>query len=226
VKFVETFYLLIIVCIFRKKIKKGNNLIEILYVGYKIEYFICLIDDFFNNAQPVNRHFVLLPQQQQQQIVQHPSLMFATPNHNFHQSYAGNMPMQQQQQQLMFVSPQPCPQQSWILSSPPSTSIPTFIPSPQTSFHHIQPPLPSPQPSFRGGTGIPQPSFSGGTGAPHPSFSSGTGVPQPSFSGGTAILKRKSHYLEGSDFDQSVRIFQYEIWAYNLYTTHFFLVEL
>ncbi|CAF3367553.1 unnamed protein product [Rotaria sp. Silwood1] len=179
--------------------------------------------DHFNNVQPVNRYMVPLPQQQQQ-IVQPPSLMYTTQVHHFHQPYPGNMPIQQQS--LMFTPSRPHPQQSWILSSAPSpsaTSMPSFNPSPPTTFHHIQPSLHPPQPSFSGGISIPQPSFSGGagithitfnggTGIPQPSFSggtnvsqsllsSGTGIPQPPFSGGTAVLKRKSHYLEESDFD-------------------------
>jgi hypothetical protein len=107
----------------------------------------------------------------------------------------------------------------------------TFIQSSQTNFHHIQSPLPPAQPSFSGGTGIPQssfsgstnlvqPSFSGGTSVPQSSFSSGTnvsqlsfssgtGIPQPPFSGGTAVLKRKSHYLEESDFDPSVSLSEF-----------------
>lgn len=175
---------------------------------------------------------MLFPQQQQQQqIVQPPSMMYATSVHNFHQPYPGNLPMQQQQQQqqFMFVSSRPRLQQSWILPSPPPsvTSMPTFIPSPPTNFHHMQ----SSQPSFSGGTGIPQPSFSGGTNNLQPSFSggtsvpqssfnsginvsqlsfsSGTGIPQPPFSGGTAVLKRKSHYLEESDFDPSVSLSEF-----------------
>ncbi|CAF0947300.1 unnamed protein product [Rotaria sordida] len=197
--------------------------------------------DHFNNVQPVNRHMVHFPQQQQQQqIVQPPSLMYTTPVHHFHQPYPNNLPIQQQQQQsFMFVPSRPRPQQSWILSSGPSpsvTSVSSFIPSPPTTFHHIQPPLPPPQQSFsgginiphlsfsgginipqpsfsggtgitpltlNGGTGIPQPSFSGGTNVSQPLLSSGTGIPQPPFSGGTAVLKRKSHYLEESDFDSS-----------------------
>jgi len=158
--------------------------------------------------------------------------MFATPVHNFHQPYPGNLPMQQQP--FMFVPSRPHPQQSWIIqtSPPPSvTSMPTFIPSPPTTFHHIQPPLPPPQPSFSSGTGAPQSSFGGGTGIPQPSFSGGTavsqssfsgntnsskapfssgaGIPQPPFSGGTAVLKRKSHYLEESDFDPSVSLSEF-----------------
>ena len=77
------------------------------------------------------------------------------------------------------------------------------------------------QPSFSGGTGINHSQFSGGTGMPQPSFGGGgggnntsqpllncgTGIPQPSFSGGTGVLKRKSHYLEESDYDLSVTLF-------------------
>ncbi|CAF2346451.1 unnamed protein product [Rotaria sp. Silwood2] len=184
--------------------------------------------DHFNNVQPIHRHMVPLPQQQQQ-IVQPPSLMYTTQIHHFHQPYPGNLPIQQQQQQpLMFTPSRPHPQQSWILSSTPSpstTSMSSFIPSPPTTFHHMQPSLPPPPPSFsggismsqpsfsggtgithltfNGGTGIPQPSFSGGTNVLQPLLSSGTGIPQPPFSGGTAVLKRKSHYLEESDFDSS-----------------------
>lgn len=194
---------------------------------------VYIVVDHFNNGQPVNRHVLLFPQQQQQQIVQHPPLMYATPVHNFVQPYPGNLPIQQQQQQqpLMFIPSGPRPQQSWILPSPPPpppsvTSIPTFIPTPPTTFHPIQPPLPPLQPSFSGGTGIPQPSFSGGTAfsqqsyssgintpqtsfsgnvnVSQPSLGSGTGIPQPPFSGGTAVLKRKSHFLEESDYDPSV----------------------
>jgi hypothetical protein len=186
-------------------------------------FFIRIIVDQFNNAQPVHRHLVLFSQQQQQ-ILQPPSLMYATSTHNFHQQYPGNMPIQQQQQQqqrFMFVQSRPCPPQSWILQSPqppppqPVTSMPTFIPASQTTFHHIQPLLSAPQLSFSSGTGIPQPSFSGGTAVsqssfggsaktPQPSLGNGTGIPQPAFSGGTAVLKRKSHYLEESDFDLPV----------------------
>jgi hypothetical protein len=68
---------------------------------------------------------------------------------------------------------------------------------------------PPPQQSFSSGTSIPQPSFSGGTGIPQSSFSGGTGIPQPSFSGGTAMLKRKSHFLEESDFDSPVSFSSY-----------------
>jgi hypothetical protein len=189
-------------------------------------FHIDIIVDQFNNAQPVNRHFLLLPQQQQQ-IVQPPSLMYATPAYNFHQPYPVNFQMQQPP--LMFVSSRPHLQQSWMLPTPPppsTTSMHTFISSSPSTFHHIQRPLPPsqssfsggtgiPQPSFNRGTSIPQPSFSGGTGGPQssfsggpnvsqPSFGGGTGIPQPSFSGGTAVLKRKSHYLEESDFDAPV----------------------
>ncbi|CAF0753663.1 unnamed protein product [Adineta steineri] len=190
---------------------------ESIYAAY-------FIVDHFNNGQPVNRDVVFFPQQQQQHqqqlqqqqhIGQHPSIMYSAPTHNFYQPYPGNLPMQQQQQPMMFVQSHPRLQQSWILQSPPgppNTSMQTFIPSPPTTFHHMQPPLPPPQLSFSNGTGIPQPSFSGGTGISQtsftnntnisqPSFGSGTGIPQPSFSGGTALLKRKSHYLEESDFD-------------------------
>lgn len=193
-----------------------SSYFEFIGVNYTIIYIIV---DQFNNAPPVNRHFVLFPQQQQQQqIVQHPSLMYATPVHNFHQPYPGNLPMQQQSQ-LMFVPTRPRPQQSWILSSP------------HTNFHHMQPPLPPPQPSFNGGIGMSQPSFNSGTGIPQPSFSggtahqqpvfssgtnisqpslgSGTGIPQPAFSGGTAMLKRKSHYLEESEYDSPVSLSQF-----------------
>jgi len=170
---------------------------------------------------------VLFPQQQQQ-IVQHPSLMYATPTQNFYQSHPGNFPMQQQP--FMFIPSRPHLQQSWILSSPLNqsvTSLPAFISSPQTTYHHTQPSQMSfssgtgmPQPSFSGGTGIPQPSFSGGTAVsqssfsgstnvPQPSFSSGTGIPQPPFSGGTAVLKRKSHYLEESEFDSPVSLSEF-----------------
>ncbi len=183
-----------------------------------LKNFVCIIVDQFNNGQPVHRHLVLFPQQQQQ-IVQHPSLMYATSTHNFHQPYPGNLSMQQQP--LMFVPYRPHPPQSWILPSPPPpppppvTSMPTFIQAPPTTFRHIQPPIHPSQPSFNSGTGIPQPSFSGGTAVSQSSFSgnpknsqpslgSGTGIPQPAFSGGTAVLKRKSHYLEESDFDLSV----------------------
>lgn len=184
---------------------------------------IRIIVDQFNNGQPVHRHWVLYPQQQQQQqqqpIMQPPPLMYATPANNFHQPYPGNPPMQQQP--LMFIPSRPRPQQSWVLptsSAPvslPSTSMPSFISATPTTFHHMQPHLPSPQPSFSGGTGIPQPSFSGGimiSQAPFnnnatnlsSSIGSGTGIPQPSFSGGTAVLKRKSHYLDESDYDPPV----------------------
>jgi hypothetical protein len=190
--------------------------------------FMCIIVDQFNNGQPVHRHLVFFPQQQQQ-IVQPQPLMYATSTHNFHQPYPGNMAIQQQQP-LMYVQSRPRPPQSWIFSSPspPVTSMPTFIQAPQTNFHHIQPPIPPPQQSFGGGTGVLQSSFGGGTGIPQPPFSggtaasqssfsnnpkssqpllgSGTGIPQPAFSGGTALLKRKSHYLEESDFDSPVRL--------------------
>ncbi|CAF3162228.1 unnamed protein product [Rotaria socialis] len=179
--------------------------------------------DHFNNGQPVNRHMVPFPQQQQPQIVQPQSIMYSAPTYQFRQSYLGNMPMQQQT--LMFVQSRPRPQQSWILSSGPPQSAPFMSPSPPT-FNQIQPPLPPQQQSFSGGINIQQPSFSGGTGVNHPPFSGGfcmpqssfsgggnnvsqpllncgTGIPQPSFSGGTGVLKRKSHYLEESDYDLS-----------------------
>ncbi|UJR27371.1 hypothetical protein I4U23_008662 [Adineta vaga] len=170
--------------------------------------------DHFNNGQPVHRHVLMFPQQQQQQhLVQPAQLMYHTQVHNFPQPYPGNIPMHQQQQQqqqplLTFVHTRPHSQQSWIMPSPPMPPPPpAFIPAPLTTFHHIQ----TQQPSFiSSGSGIPQPSFSGGTGtsptsfnnAPNSlqlSFGSGSGIPQPSFSGGTAFLKRKSHYLEESD---------------------------
>ena len=184
-----------------------------------------MIVNQFNNTPPVNRHFVLLPQQQQQ-IAPPPSLMYASPVHNFHLPYPGNMPSMQHQ--LMFIPSRPQAQQSWILPSSPATSMPTFIQSHPTTFHHMQPPLPPPQPSFSGGSGMSQPSFASGTGIPQPPFSggtsvsqppfnggtnvsqpslgSGTGIPQPAFSGGTAVLKRKSHYLDESEYDSPVSL--------------------
>ncbi|CAF5162875.1 unnamed protein product, partial [Rotaria magnacalcarata] len=52
--------------------------------------------DHFNNGQPVNRHMVHFPQQQQPQILQPQSLMYSAPTYQFRQPYLGNMPMQQQ----------------------------------------------------------------------------------------------------------------------------------
>ncbi|CAF4739512.1 unnamed protein product, partial [Rotaria magnacalcarata] len=177
--------------------------------------------DHFNNGQPVNRHMVHFPQQQQPQILQPQSLMYSAPTYQFRQPYLGNMPMQQQT--LMFVQSRPRPQQSWILSSGPPQSTPFMSPS-QPTFNQIQPPLPPQQQSFSGEINIQQPSFSGGTGVNYSQFSGGicmsqssfsgggnnvsqpllncgTGIPQPSFSGGTGVLKRKSHYLEEPDYD-------------------------
>lgn len=162
----------------------------------------------FNNGPPVNRHLVLYPQQQAQ-IVQHPTLMYAAPPQNFQQPYP--LPQQQQQQSLVFIPPQARLQQPWIVQPSPAPSMPTFIPTPPTTFHHIQPSA-----AFSTGTGIPQPAFSGGTAmsqqifptnsnVPPPSaFATGTGIPQPAFSGGTAVLKRKSHFLDESEYDPPV----------------------
>ena len=164
---------------------------------------------------------MLIPQQQQQppHLVQHlpsPAFAYGAPTLNFHQPYPGNLPMpqqqQQQQQQFIFIPHQPHPQQHWMGPSPsfPPAPTPTFIQSPPGAFHHSQqsyapPPLP-PQPAFSGGSGIPQSSFSGGTTISQPLLGAGTGIPQPSFSGGTATLKRKSHYLDESDFDEPVSV--------------------
>ena len=166
-------------------------------------------------------------QQQHQQIVQTPTLMYTTSPQNFHQPYPGNIPIhlqqqQPQQQSFMFIPSRPHLQQSWILQShpqssfPPATSMPTFIQSSQTNFHHMQPPQPQssfnsgpgiPQPSFSGGTAISQSSFNNNTNVPPPStFRNGTGIPQPSFSGGTAVLKRKSHYLDEPEYDTPVSL--------------------
>ena len=171
-----------------------------------------IIVNQFNNGPPVNRHLVLYPQQQSH-IVQHPpTLMYAAPAQNFQQSY----PVQQQQQQsFMFIPSQTRLQQPWIVQpSPPPP--PAFIPPAQTTFHNMQPSLVPLQSVFSSGTGIPQPAFSGGTAlsqqsfstnsnVPPPSaFASGTGIPQPAFSGGTAVLKRKSHYLDDSEYESPV----------------------
>lgn len=148
------------------------------------------------------------PPQQPPHIVQPPSIMYTTQAPNFQQVYGGNLQMQQPT--VMFVPSRPRLQQSWIVSNGPPMS--TYPPTSTT--YHIQPPLP-PQPTFSGGFNMPQPPFSGGTAMSQPSFSgsnnlpqhllnNGTGIPQPPFSGGTAVLKRKSHFLEESDFDSSV----------------------
>jgi hypothetical protein len=166
------------------------------------------------------------PQFQQQPMTQSltsPSFMFANAATNFHPTYANNPPMPQQAH--VFIRNRPCPPQPWILSPSPSSSLPSsasvpmpsFIASTPTTFHHIQSafPIAQSQSSFNLATGLSQPSFSGGTsmsqssfsGGTHPSqsmFGNGTGIPQPSFSGGTALLKRKSHYLDESNFESSV----------------------
>ncbi|CAF1444116.1 unnamed protein product [Adineta ricciae] len=158
--------------------------------------------DHFNNGQPVNRHMIRFPEQQQH-LVQPAQLMYQPPPvHSFPQSYSNNVSIQQQQQPLlMFIPTRPRPPQPWIHSSPP---VPPSLPAPITSvsasqfaFQHIQPP----QPSFSGGTGSSHTSFSNMPNPPQHSFGAGTGIPQPSFSGGTALLKRKSHYLEESDVE-------------------------
>ena len=152
--------------------------------------------------------------------------MYVTPVHTFPQLYPSNSPIRQHP--VMFTHSRPHPQQSWALPSPSSsmTSIPSFVPSPPTAFHPMQPPLTAPQPSLNGNISMPQASFSGGTSSSHPSFrggsnhtqslfhksvnvsqasfNNGSSIPQPSFSGGTAVFKRKSHYLEESNNDPLV----------------------
>ena len=154
---------------------------------------------------------------QPQQIVQspaQPSFFFTGPTPNFQQPYSSNLPLQQQPSLIFLPTQQQHPQQSWILQSPSQPLPPpsqTFAPPPTNNFHPIQPHFLPPQPSFSGGSGVPQNSFNRTGHAPLPSLGSGTGIPQPAFSGGTAVLKRKSHYLEESNFDPSVRMLRSDI---------------
>ena len=186
--------------------------------------------DHYNHGQGASRPMMFVTHQPQQ-IVQspsQPSFFFAGQAPHFQQPYSGHLPLQQQQQHhqqqqqqpsLIFLpiqQQQPHLQQSWIPQSspqpPPPLSQP-FVPQPTNTnnFHPIQPHVFPPQPSFSGGSGIAQNNFNRTGHAPLPSLGSGTGIPQPAFSGGTAVLKRKSHYLEESNFDPSVRMLRLDV---------------
>ena len=196
-----------------------SALIPSYFCRARRSWILFILVDHFNHGPPMNRPMMLIPQQQQPHLIQHlpSSFAYGAPAPNFQQAYHGNprMPQQQQhqhpqQQQFIFIPHGPHTQQLWMgpsLSLPPAPT-PNFIPSPPGVFHHPQPsyPPPPPQPSFSGGNGIPQLSFSGGTAMSQPLLGAGTGIPQPPFSGGTATLKRKSHYLDESDFDGPVSV--------------------